>query len=254
MISLTALILTKDEEANIERTLHALGWADKIVIVDSFSTDRTVEIARATHRRAEILERQFDTHANQWNFGLAQIQTEWVLTLDADYEVSAELALEIQRLDPPAEIAGYEAQFEYRINGRALRASVYPPRIVLFRPNDCSYYDDGHTQRLRVKGALGHLKFKIYHDDRKPCARWLQAQRKYVQLEARQLRKQPFAALSALDKLRRMIFFAAPAMFFYTLLVQGLILDGRPGWIYVWQRTIAEALLSKELLLGSDRQ
>ena len=55
------------------------------------------------------------------------------LSLDADYEVSAALAEEIQNLVPDEQVAGYEAKFEYRIYGRSLRASVYPPRVVLFR-------------------------------------------------------------------------------------------------------------------------
>jgi glycosyltransferase involved in cell wall biosynthesis len=254
MISLTALVLTKDEEANIDRTLRAISWIDNVVMIDSFSSDRTVEIARKAHPSVVIVQRDFDTHAAQWNFGLEQIETDWVLSLDADYEVSSELAREMRQVTPPKEVAGYEVEFEYRIQSRPLRASVYPPRIVLFRKRCCSYYDEGHTQRLRVNGVTDKLKGKIYHDDRKPFGRWLEAQKKYSKLEAKHLRAQLFRQLSGPDKLRRMIFLAAPVMFFYTLLAQGLILDGWAGWIYVAQRTIAEALLSKELLLGSDRR
>src|SRR6266404_101645 len=187
MISLTALVLTQNEEANIERTLRAITWIDKVVIIDSFSSDRTLEIARSAHPKVEILHREFDTHAMQWNFGLDQVQTEWVLTLDADYQVSPELAGEIERLNPPADVVGYEAQFEYRINGRPLRASVYPSRVVLFRPKKASYFDDGHTQRLRPSGAVEKLSGRIYHDDRKSFRHWFDAQKKYAKLEARYL-------------------------------------------------------------------
>ena len=254
MISLTALVLTKNEEANIERTLRAIDWIDNVVIVDSFSSDRTVEIARASHPNVRILQREFDTHATQWNFGLGQIETEWVITLDADYELSPQLTEEIQHLCPPAEIVGYEAQFEYRINGRPLRASVYPPRIVQFRTRQCSYFDDGHTQRLRAVGKVGNFRGKIYHDDRKPFRRWLDAQKNYAILEAAYLRSRSFNELSGPDKLRRTIFFAPPGIFFYTLFGRWLIFDGWRGWVYVLQRTIAEMLLSKELLLGRSRK
>jgi len=254
MISLTALVLTRDEETNIERTLRAIQWINKVVIIDSFSSDRTVELAQKVHPTLEIAQREFDTHATQWNFGLDQIQTEWVLTLDADYEVSPELAAEIQRLDPPSTTAGYEADFEYRINGRPLRASVYPSRTVLFRAKQSSYFDDGHTQQLRSRGTIEKLHGKIYHDDRKPFSQWLEAQRKYAKLEAEHLRATAFAALNGADRLRRLICFAAPAMSFYLLFGRGLILDGWPGWVYVFQRTLAEMLLSKELLIGRGRR
>jgi glycosyltransferase involved in cell wall biosynthesis len=248
MIPLTALILTGNEEANIGRTLSAIGWIDKVVIVDSGSTDGTVDLARAAHPNARIVQRAFDTHATQWNFGLEQVETEWVLSLDADYEVSPELSEEIRHLDPPEDVVGYEAGFEYRIFGRRLRASVYPPRIVLFRAKKCCYYDEGHTQRLRANGIVRSLKGKIYHDDQKSLGHWLQSQNKYARIEAKYLLAQPLEKLDPPDRLRRRIFFAAPAMFFYTLFVRGLILDGWSGWVYVGQRTIAEFLLSFELI------
>src|SRR5438270_13866515 len=87
-IDITPLILTFNEEENIARTIGKLSWAKEVVVIDSGSTDRTIELARATHPNVRIVERIFDTHAAQWNFGLAQVRTPWVLSLDADYELS----------------------------------------------------------------------------------------------------------------------------------------------------------------------
>src|SRR5438477_1729607 len=101
MIPVTALILTRDEQENIGRTLSAIKWIEKVIIIDSFSSDQTLETAQPLHPNVVIVRRAFDTHANQWNFGLEQIDTEWVLTLDADYEVSADIADEIKQLNPP---------------------------------------------------------------------------------------------------------------------------------------------------------
>ena len=244
MIPATALILTYNEEANVARTLAALSWIDEVVMVDSGSNDRTLKIARASHPNVRIVARTFDTHANQWNFGLAQIRTPWVLSLDADYEVSAALAEEIQNLAPDEQVAGYEVKFEYRIYGHSLRASVYPPRVVLFRVDRATYFDDGHTQRLRPNGPIKSLAGLIYHDDRKPFGHWFQSQKRYAQLEARHLLTAEPGQLTAPDRLRSKILFAPPVMFFYLLFGRGLILDGWPGWFYAGQRTIAEALLS----------
>ncbi len=249
MISTTALILTCNEEENIGLTLAALSWISEVVIVDSDSTDRTLEIAQASHPNVRIVTRRFDTHAQQWNFGLEQVRTAWVLTLDADYQLSPELSSEIQNLNPDEELAGYEARFEYRIFGHPLRASVYPPRVVLFRRERGSYYDDGHTQRLRPNGPVKPLSGLIYHDDRKSLSHWLQSQNRYAKLEARHLLAAGPDQLGLADRLRLKVFFAAPVMFFYLLLVRGLILDGWPGWLYVCQRTIAELLLSIRLLV-----
>jgi glycosyltransferase involved in cell wall biosynthesis len=250
---ITLLILTYNEAPNIGRTLAALSWAEEIVIIDTGSTDGTIEIARSAHPNVRIIERAFDTHGAQWNFGLQQVHTPWILSLDADYELSPGFVEEIRRIEPAADIAGYEVQFQYRIFGHSLKASVYPPRVVLFRRDRCSYYDDGHTQRLRAEGVVGHLAGLIYHDDRKPLAHWLRSQDRYAIIEARHLLSAPLDKLNFQDRLRRKIFFGAPLMFLYLLFARGLIFDGWPGWFYVCQRTIAEFLLSLRLLIEREK-
>ena len=134
-----------------------------------------------------MVERAFDNHTQQWNFGLDQITTEWVLTLDADYELSPDLQAEIARLEASPDVVGYSAEFVYRIFGHPLRASSYPPRVVLFRKSQARYVDDGHTQLLKANGRVEKLTGKVYHDDRKPLSHWIQAQDRYAKLEARHL-------------------------------------------------------------------
>jgi glycosyltransferase involved in cell wall biosynthesis len=258
MDDITALILTYNEKENIGRTLESLTWVPRVIIIDSHSTDETLRLAR-NYPNVSVLQRAFDSHPNQWNFGLEKVETPWVLTLDADYRLSDRLVAEIQNLNPGENIAGYEAQFEYQIGGRSLRASVYPPRVVLFRLNQGKYVDDGHTQLLSIDASKGprpsnakarieRFSGKIYHDDRKPLTRWLQEQDRYARLEARHLLSIPVGQLSFQDRLRRTTFFAAPAMFSYLLFARGLMFDGWRGWYYVAQRTIAEFLLSIRLL------
>jgi glycosyltransferase involved in cell wall biosynthesis len=245
---ITPLVLTFNEEQNIERTLRALDWAKQVVMIDSFSTDRTVELARAAHPNVDVHERPFDSHGSQWNFGLEQVGTPWVLALDADYQVPPEFERELSRTEPNSGVTGFEADFIYCIFGRPLRATLYPPHTVLFRKDQAFYIDEGHTQILRLSGNVRRLNNRILHDDRKPLSRWIAAQDRYSILEARHLLATRPDGLRAPDRLRKRIFFAPLAVVFYLLFGKGLILDGWRGWYYVCQRTIAEMLLSLRLL------
>jgi glycosyltransferase involved in cell wall biosynthesis len=253
MIELTALILALDEEENIARSLKALIWVPCVILVDGFSKDGTVHIAKSIHPGVTVVQRNFDTHATQWNFGVDQVRTPWVLALDADYELSNNLIEEIKNLNPAEETAAYEVIFEYRVYGRPLRASVYPPRNMLFRHERSRYRDEGHTQILETRGDILRLTGPVYHDDRKPLARWIRSQVKYSEIEAKHLLSISMGELNFQDRVRRRIFIAAPVMFFYLLFGRGLIFDGWPGWFYVCQRTIAELLLSLRLLIESNQ-
>ena len=244
---LTVIVLTYNEAPNLRRTLEALEWAQEIVVVDSYSTDNTEGIAKGFPDVA-FVRRAFDSHAAQWNFGLEQARTEWVLSLDADYVLTKELVDELTRLRPAPATSAYFAKFHYCIAGHRLRGNLYPPRAVLFRRARCRYVQDGHTQRLHVEGATQLLRGCILHDDRKPLSRWLDSQRTYAQLEADHLLARDPKTLRWPDRLRYWIWPAAPAAFVYTLIFKGCLFDGWPGWFYVMQRTYAELLLSLELL------
>lgn len=247
---ITPLILTYNEAPNIARTLSKLAWAREVVIVDSHSTDRTRELAAAAHPGVRWFERAFTTHAEQWNFGLTQagIATEWVLALDADFVLTDALVEELKRLIPDSDTDGYEASFIYCIEGQPLRGAAYPPVVVLFRRSRAVYQQDGHTQRVRVAGAVKNLANRIFHDDRKPLSHWLASQARYMRLEAEKLANTPAASLTFADRLRQLIVVAPPAMFVYCLIGKGGILDGWPGIYYGLQRACAELILSLNLL------
>lgn len=243
----SVLILTYNEAANIGRTLEALSWAKRILVIDSGSTDDTLAIV-GRHPGAIAVTRAFDSFADQCNFGLSRIETGWVLSLDADYVLSPGLQEEIERLDPPPDVAGYSARFVYCIHGRPLRGSLYPPRTVLYRRALAEYRNEGHGHRVAVRGTVRALSSPIYHDDRKPLSRWFFSQQRYAALEAQHLLQTPRAKLRPADRIRRMAWPAPFVVFFYTLIVKRCILDGWPGWLYVLQRTLAEVLLAIELV------
>ena len=253
MIPLTALILTYNERENIGRTLTALTWIDEIVLIDSFSTDDTLALARAANPRVRIVQRPFDSFAAQCNFGLTQVQTPWVLSLDADYVLSSDISAEISELAPTNGVAAYSAHFRYCVWGHPLRATLYPPRTVLYRRNTAHYEDEGHGHRVKIQGTVLSLRGPIHHDDRKPLSRWLVSQDRYMKIEAPHLLAASVAGLSAQDRLRRRGALAPPVMFLYLLLVRGLVLDGWPGWFYVFQRTLAEVLLAIRIIIERER-
>lgn len=244
---ITVIVLTYNEEANIGRALASVSWASRIVVIDSGSTDRTTGIVRE-HERAEIVTRHFDTFANQCNFGLSNVESEWVLSLDADYVLSPELIDEIKNLKPYPAISGYRANFIYKVGGQSLRATLYPPRVILYRKSKAMYYDEGHGHRVRIEGEVSQLNGIVFHDDRKELSRWFQSQQRYARVEADYLYNCPPQSLKLADRIRLAAWPAPILVFVYTLVWKGCILDGWPGWLYVFQRTVAELMISIELI------
>jgi glycosyltransferase involved in cell wall biosynthesis len=244
---ITPLIITFNEAPNIARTLDKLLWARRIVVIDSGSTDQTIAILRR-YPQVDIIEHPFENFAAQCNFGLQQVASPWVLSLDADYEVSDALLTELKSLAPHDQVAGYRSRFIYRICGRALRGTLYPPRTVLYRRDRASYRNEGHGHRVTIDGEVRALAGFIYHDDRKPLARWFATQLRYAHEEAAYLIDARGSALTSTDRIRRMGWPAPIGVFFHTLIVKGCIFEGWPGWYYVLQRVVAETLIALEIL------
>ena len=246
---ITPLILTFNEVPNIARALQSLSWAKDIVIVDSFSDDDTVEIA-SSFPNVRVVQRTFDSHKNQWEFGLKEtgITTPWVLALDADYVISDELTTELRNLQPQPETLGYRANFVYCINGKKLNSGIYPPVTVLYRRESAAYVQDGHTQRVSLDGTIETLRSPIFHDDRKSLKRWFNSQTRYTELEAQKLLSADPATLSLADRLRRWRFVMPPVMLVYCLIVRGGVFDGWAGFYYAFQRALAESMLSLQLI------
>ncbi|MDJ0650999.1 MAG: glycosyltransferase family 2 protein [Xenococcaceae cyanobacterium MO_188.B19] len=248
---ITPLIITFNEAPNIKRTLEKLTWAKLIVVIDSYSTDETLEIIKS-YPQVKIFYRKFDTFANQCNYGLEQIDSEWVLSLDADYILTQELISEINYLSPKNLCDGYFVNFKYCVFGKSLRGTLLPRRQVLFKRDKAHYVDDGHAHQVIVTGKSGHLNSYIHHDDRKPLNRWLKSQDNYMILEVKKLLETPHNQLSFGDKIRKTKILAPFAIFFYCLVLKGGILDGWIGWYYALQRTLAEILLSIRLIEKYD--
>jgi len=244
--TITPLILTYNEAPNIDRTLQQLTWASQIVVIDSFSTDPTLEIL-SRYPSLQVYQRSFDSFAAQCNFGLELISTPWTLSLDADYVLSSGFAEELEQLDPSF-YAGFQASFRYLVFGAPLRGTLYPPRTVLYRTTFAHYDDDGHAHQVCLDGPVASLSSPIHHDDRKPLSRWLWAQDRYMVIEAKKLLETPTSELSMGDRIRKQKVLSPFVILLYCLILKGGILDGWRGWYYAFQRMFAELLLSLHLI------
>jgi glycosyltransferase involved in cell wall biosynthesis len=218
--AVTPIILTYNEEVNIGRTLSGLLWAHDIVVVDSGSTDSTLDILRGD-RRVRLYTRPFESHHNQWTF--ATSQTEMI------------------GLNPEGSENAFRIGFDYAIFSKRLLGSLYPPNTVLLRRGKFSIRDAGHTESWHVEGPVGELRSVIVHDDWKPMSAFIAAQAKYM---ARELNAPPRADRRFRDWLRRHPPLMPIAVFVYCLFGKGLIFSGREGLLYTWQRTLAEAIYS----------
>lgn len=257
---ITPIVLTWNEEQNIARCLERLVWAEQVLVVDSFSDDRTVEIAEG-FENVKVLQHRFGGFAEQWQWALSQeLPTEWILALDADYVVIPELVDEMERL-VPGNVDGYRVGFDWAVHGRAIRWSLYPPLVVLFRKSKVTIARYGHAQKAVVE-MEARLEKRIIHDDRKPISRWFSSQIQYATEEADLLRKMQQGgrrfprtsadprqkSMSRNDRLRRFPFLTTALVPVYLLFFRGLILNGRAGLHYVLQRTISEAMISLALI------
>ncbi len=185
--SVTPLILTYNEEPNIERTLESLLWAERVVVLDSGSTDGTKSVARLFPNVSWYV-RPFDYHSAQWKHGIhnTDITTDFVLALDADMSVPATFVEEMGK-NFTHEYAGGVTPFEFRILGYPLAGSIYPAQLRLFRRDCVEISQQGHTQEFSTKGSIYRFETPLIHDDRKPLERWVSSQASYSALEAKRI-------------------------------------------------------------------
>ncbi len=166
MNKLTAIIPTGNEEHNIRAVLESVSFADEIMVVDSFSTDKTVAIAKEYTNF--ILQREYKYSASQKNWAIPQASHQWILLVDADERVTPELKEEITNLlkDPPHDINAY---WIYRMNhfmGKRVKYSGWQNDKVirLFKRDFCKYEDKMVHAEILTTGNVGFLKNKFHHD------------------------------------------------------------------------------------------
>ncbi len=161
---ISAIVRTRNEEANIEECLKSIAWADEIVVVDSHSTDATLEIARKYTGR--IFIRDWPGHIAQSQYATDQTTNTWVLSMDADERVTPELRDEIMALDlenTPND--AFEMPRLHFFMKRWINHSAWYPdcKIRLFRKDRCRWGGYNPHDEVKVTGSKGKLKGDLIH-------------------------------------------------------------------------------------------
>jgi len=159
----SVIVVTRDEEHAIADCLESVRWADEVVVVDSGSADRTVEIARTFTDR--VFETDWPGFGVQKNRALAHARYDWVLSLDADERVTPALAEEIRGRLPSAKAAGFVIPFQSTYLGRTIRHGDWrnESHLRLFRRAAGRFSDDPVHERLIVDGEIAGLEHPIVH-------------------------------------------------------------------------------------------
>ncbi len=260
-MSVSVLVLTLNEEINIGACLESVRWSDDVVVLDSLSADRTLEIARASGAR--VIERQFDDYAGQRNFGLQKVsyRNAWVLMLDADERVPTDLGAEIMRTTQSVgdNVVLCRMRRKDHLFGRWIRGSSgYPTwfgRLVrvghvwVERPINEEYCTDGDS--VNLEGHLEHFPFN------KGFAAWLDKHDRYSSMEAELratgaathdgvaglwhpdagIRRRTLKALAYRLPARPLLMFAA------LYLLRGGVLEGRAGLTFSLLRAWYEFMI-----------
>jgi len=224
-LSLSVVIITLNEEANLARTLQSVAWANEIVVVDSGSTDRTREIAEAFH--AKFCVEPWRGFSAQKNFALEKATCDWVLSLDADEEVELALAEEIRTtLAANPSVTGFWIPRKNFFLGRWIRhGGFYPdPKLRLFRRGAGQFEDRLVHEDARVNGPTAELKNHLLHHAYPTLESYLDHMNRYSSLGAQMAVAQRPHGFNLVN-----IAIRPRLTFLYNYILRGGFLDGREG-------------------------
>jgi glycosyltransferase involved in cell wall biosynthesis len=227
--TLSVAVITRNEEANLERTLGSVAWADEIVVVDSGSKDRTEEIARSF--RSRFFLEEWKGFAAQKNSALEKCSCDWILSLDADEALSDELAKQVWALlerDPPFD--GYALPRRNLFLGRWMRyGGFYPdPKLRLFRRGAAEFEARPVHETLHFVGKAGRLKGDMVHDAYPTLDAYIEHMDRYSTLGAEKAAREGQGALSPFAFAANVVLNPV-ATFVYNYFFRLGFLDGREG-------------------------
>lgn len=222
--TLSVAIITHNEAENIARTLASVTWANEVIVVDSGSDDRTVEIARACGAR--VLIEGWRGFAAQKNFAIAQCTCDWILSLDADEEVSTALANEIRTALAHPEFDGYYVSRCNFFLGRHMQYGGYYPdeKLRLFRRGRAEFAARSVHETIRTAGRTAQLRGDLLHHAYPTLENYLEHMNRYSSLSA-----EAIAAAGKPVLLLWHVILTPLATFFYNYVIRLGFLDGRRG-------------------------
>jgi len=224
-LSLSIVIITFNEEANLARTLASVAWADEIVIVDSGSTDRTREVAESFH--AKFWVETWKGFAAQKNFALTTATGDWILSLDADEEVEPALADEIRSvLSANPSVAGFWIPRKNFFLGRWIQHGGYYPdfKLRLFRRGAGEFEDRLVHEDIRLDGTASRLEHHLLHHAYPTLESYIEHMNRYSSLGAEMAVAKRAPGFSFLDIVVR-----PKVTLLYNYFLRLGFLDGREG-------------------------
>ncbi len=260
-VPLTVVVLAKNEAQNLPRCLSSLEFAADMVVIDDYSDDGTVDVAK--RHGARVYQNRFQSFADQRNWAMreAQIKTEWTLHLDADEVITPELASSIRQavLGSSPETAGYFLCFKTIFHGQWLRfSSTFPVWILrLVRKSRVRYIPKGHGEGFEADGQLLRLNEPFLHFNfSKGLEEWFAKHNRYSSREAETIMNRESSidtrSLFGADPVRRrralkQLSWKLPLRpwlkFFYMYIVRLGLLDRRPGLTYCVLQSIYEYMI-----------
>ena len=233
MPQLSVAIVTLNEEETLARTLASVAWAEEIIVVDSGSTDRTAEIARSFGAR--VIEREWPGFAAQKNFAIAQCTGTWVLSLDADEELTPELQQEIKTLlgANPQLDAYYLKRRNYFLGRWIKHGGFYPDaKLRLFRRTDGTpmFGERAVHETIAFDGKTGTLNFDLLHHSYPTLASYIEHMNRYSSLGAEILVTGGRTSRSWIAFMVN-VFYAPQIMFQKNYVFRLGFLDGREGFL-----------------------
>jgi glycosyltransferase involved in cell wall biosynthesis len=255
------LILSLNEETNLNACLDSVSWCDDVVLLDSFSTDRTPDIARL--RDIRVFQREFDDFGHQRNYALREIRFKyrWVFHLDADERFNDSLRYECERVIGLDRHSGYAVPNRVIFLGRWIKhCTQYPfPQVRLVKIGEISFAKAGHGQREeKALRGIGYIETPFDHFNfSKGLSEWIHRHDRYATEEARlaiTLRAQPVAwrqVLSSDSLTRKRVLKHIQSRlsmrwlwkFAWLYIIRRGFLDGYPGFIYCILQTFYDLLI-----------
>lgn len=278
MVDATAIILTKNEEKNIVQCLESMkGFAKRCVVIDSGSTDKTVELAKQCG--ADVYVNEFEYYAQQFNWGIqnTDINTEWIIRLDADEIFPEELKKEIEGIiekNKRTDMNGIIMQAHLYFMGKMLKHGVRTKRKMMMFKKSCGYIEDRRRDAHSIisEGTTSHTKNMFIHKDFKDLDSFIRRYNWYATREMQDYvdfthgKDVKITGDKIIEKQRKKkfgLYYKAPKYiraflwFLYNYIGRFGFLDGREGFLYLfldnfWYRTIVDGKIDEYQKSGGE--